>query len=99
MSEACYSSLPYPPQDCPCRDCRVSCVCGRQTYGHGGGGIEPGGFPGKAAPDIEALAGAFIENLSVAIAVKLKAMEVFPQDGGSNWPGRKCPVEVMHEER
>jgi hypothetical protein len=41
----------------------------------------------------------FIENLSIAIAVKIKALKVFPQDSCSDLTGNgKTPVEIVKKE-
>ena len=135
-------SLPYPPQDCPCRDCRVNSGCGRQPYAHGGGGVAVGvkeepdiskpdfidyderhdilflGFGarsnsiGDEADDdftvmrdcatgkiVGLIMWGFWEKHKGALAAKLKAIEIFPQNTGPHLAGGKIPVEIVNEER
>ena len=87
----------YVPPYCPYRNSGVGCRRCCDSYGHGGGGVQPGGLSGEGLSNIETFVGAFIENLSVAIAVKLKAMEVFPQDARSDLPRIESPVEIVQE--
>jgi hypothetical protein len=84
MSEAAGGSLPYPPQDCPCRVCRFNC----SRSGHAGSSDPDWNGPSRS--DIQTLARS-IENLSAAIAVKLKAMEMLSQNTGPYLAGGKIP--------
>ena len=86
-------SGPYPPQNCPCRYCGIGSGGCRYPGGHGGGGVQPGGLTSKTISDIETFVSSFIENLSVAIAVKLKALEVLPQNSSPDLSFCEAPLD------
>lgn len=80
----------YPPLNCPCRHCRFNGV-GDGMAGHGPFGIHPQSAAAKAGTNVEALLGTLVKNLGIAIAVELKALEVFPQNASSNLAGGERP--------
>ena len=73
-----------PPQGCFCRQCGLDCSLRRYTCLKGRGSAKLLTSPEKTAANIEALVSSLIENLSIAIAVRLKTLQVFPQNTGAD---------------